>query len=257
MFQDHGAEAQTLQYGGADIGPHHHLDHRGAHHAHDIAEIVEHHDRDRQDELLPDRPSCPGVERRCAGQPGQPDDKNGGQEHAGGKFRYRGGDDAGDRNTSVEHRAFAHAGGDAEDDGKRHDHGKGGAGEQQGIAETIPDDGVDFGLVERRIAEIAGQRIAQPFAIADDDGTVESHLLCQDINLVLGRERSKDLSGDLTRGEFERGKNQRRNHQHREGKQSYTLGQKCQHVPSAIPEPSTRHRVPIFAGMQLLPPTKA
>ncbi len=52
---------RPFRIGGADIGPRHDLDHGGAHHAHDIAEIVEHHDGDRQHQLLPDRPAGPLV----------------------------------------------------------------------------------------------------------------------------------------------------------------------------------------------------
>ena len=125
----------------------------GADHAHDIAEVVEHHHGYRQHELRGERPAGVGIERRGAGQDAEQDDEDGLQEDAAGEFRHRGGDDADDRYRAVEARRLAHPGCDAEDDRGRHDDPEGESGQDQRVAEAIPDDLVDRMLEARRVAE--------------------------------------------------------------------------------------------------------
>src|SRR5262249_55684536 len=78
MADDHAAEAHALEHGGPDVGALHHLDHRGADHAHDVAGIEQHDHGHGQHELRGDRPATPRHQRGGARQPTEPDHQKAG-----------------------------------------------------------------------------------------------------------------------------------------------------------------------------------
>ena len=142
-FRITSRKREALQHGGADIGPGHHLDHRGAHHAHDVAEVVEHHHRHRQDELGGDRPAAARDRAARCRAAARARSRRSRQEHARGEFRHRGRDDAGDRDGAVELSSPRACRRHAEHDRERHDDREGDAGQQQVLPQPVPDDVVD------------------------------------------------------------------------------------------------------------------
>ena len=115
-FSTIAAEADALEPGGADVLLGHHLGHRGAGHAGDVAHAVDGDGQHRQGEVVEGR-AVVGGRGGGAGEPLQPDHLAGEdhrQHHARDVFRRRGGADGDGRERAVLQRALAHAGEHAE-----------------------------------------------------------------------------------------------------------------------------------------------
>ena len=163
VADDHLPLRQALEHGRADVLRGHDLGHRGAGHARDVAEIVEHQHRHRQDQL--DRVEAAG-HRRGAGQPAQLEDEQRHEEGGRGELRHRGGEDRDERDRPVERRALPHPGEHAQQQGERDHDREHAQGEDAGVAEPVPEQVVDRRLEADRVAEVALQRVADPLDVA-------------------------------------------------------------------------------------------
>src|SRR5262249_56448894 len=90
VADDHAAKGHALEDGGANVGALHHLDHRGADHAHYVARVEQHDHRHGQDELRGHRPPASRHHGRGAGQPAQGDHEYAHQEHAESELGHGG-----------------------------------------------------------------------------------------------------------------------------------------------------------------------